>query len=339
MCLAAFVLTRSIVMPLSEALAIAERVANGDLGQEIQVRGRDEPAQLLEALRKMQRSLGSTIERITSASQQLASSSEQLHAVTESAKRDLQQQNDEVEQAATAVNEMTTAVEEVARNAASTAMASESGDQQGQQGHRQVNETIASIRALVEQVTHASAQATELAQQTQQISKVLDVIRGIAAQTNLLALNAAIEAARAGDAGRGFAVVADEVRSLAKRTQSSTEEIELMIESIQAGTQVTVQALSVSTGQAGQTLESAANAGTALEQISLSLSQINERNLVIASASQQQAEVAREVDRNLMNIRDLSVQTAAGAVQANTSSQDLSRLAGELNTLVTQFRL
>ncbi|WP_371877165.1 methyl-accepting chemotaxis protein [Pseudomonas solani] len=287
----------------------------------------------------MQGNLRATIQQIGSSSDQLASASEELHAVTEDANRGLHQQNAEIEQAATAVNQMTAAVEEVARNAVSTAAASKESDEAGRQGFIQVNDAITSIRTLAGQVTQASVRASELASQTRDISTVLDVIRGIAAQTNLLALNAAIEAARAGEAGRGFAVVADEVRSLAQRTQSSTEEIEEMIDNIQTGTQGTVDALLAGAGQAEQTLKSAANAGMALERITASITHINERNLIIASASEQQAQVAREVDRNLTNIRDLSLQTAAGANQTSASSQELSRLAIELSGMVTRFRV
>ncbi|CAN7547757.1 methyl-accepting chemotaxis protein [Aquipseudomonas alcaligenes] len=335
----ALVLTRSIVTPLGEAVVIAERVASGDLTRDITVIGKDEPAMLLAALRTMQGNLRATIQQIGSSSDQLASASEELHAVTEDANRGLHQQNAEIEQAATAVNQMTAAVEEVARNAVSTAAASKESDEAGRQGFIQVNDAITSIRTLAGQVTQASVRASELASQTRDISTVLDVIRGIAAQTNLLALNAAIEAARAGEAGRGFAVVADEVRSLAQRTQSSTEEIEEMIDNIQTGTQGTVDALLAGAGQAEQTLKSAANAGMALERITASITHINERNLIIASASEQQAQVAREVDRNLTNIRDLSLQTAAGANQTSASSQELSRLAIELSGMVTRFRV
>ncbi|HHJ4328629.1 TPA: methyl-accepting chemotaxis protein, partial [Klebsiella pneumoniae] len=157
--------------------------------------------------------------------------------------------------------------------------------------------------------------------------------------TNLLALNAAIEAARAGEAGRGFAVVADEVRALAHRTQQSTQEIEQMIGGIQQGTEDAVKAMRLSSERTASTLQLAEAAGGALDEIAAAISAINERNLVIASASEEQTQVAHEVDRNLVNIRDLSVQTTAGANQTNVASQELSRLALNLNGLVSRFRV
>ena len=331
----AMLLTRSIVAPLSEAVQVAEVVASGDLTRSIEAEGKDEPARLLLVLR-------STIQGIADSSNQLASASEELHAVTEDATRGLHQQNTEIEQAATAVNEMTAAVEEVARNAVSTSEASEASRESNvtaQQGREQVRQTVDSISLLSDDVGSTAAEVEQLAERVREISKVLDVIRSIAEQTNLLALNAAIEAARAGEAGRGFAVVADEVRALAHRTQQSTQEIEQMIGGIQDGSERAVTSMQNSNGRARSTLEVAQAAGVALEQITQAIASINERNLVIASASEEQAQVAREVDRNLVNIRDLSMQTSAGADQTSAASQELSRLAVDLNGLVARFKV
>jgi len=333
----ALLLTRSIVLPLSQSVRVAEVVAGGNLTDVISVSGKDEPARLLQALKSMQQSLRDTILRISESSNQLASASEELSCVTEDATRGLHQQSLEIDQAATAVNQMTAAVEEVASNAAATSQASRESDRIAQHGREQVQQTVRSIESLAEDVTTNVTQVEDLAQKVYGIAKVLDVIRSIAEQTNLLALNAAIEAARAGDAGRGFAVVADEVRALAHRTQQSTQEIEQMITGIQQGTDSAVSAMQQSNVQARSTLETAKAAGSALEDIASAFTLINERNIVIASASEEQAAVAREVDRNLMNIRNLSVQSSAGASQTSAASQELSRLAVDLNTLVARF--
>ncbi|OBZ23815.1 methyl-accepting chemotaxis protein [Pseudomonas protegens] len=335
----ALFLTRSIVRPLGQAVEVAETIARGDLGQSIAVSGKDEPARLLHALQTMQASLRGTLQRIADSSNQLASAAEELHAVTEHSSQTLHQQSNEVEQAATAVNEMTVAVEEVARNAVSTSEASQETDRTAHHGREQVQHTVDSIGQLAEDVTQTCQRVENLAVDVRNIGQVLEVIRSIAEQTNLLALNAAIEAARAGDAGRGFAVVADEVRALAHRTQQSTQEIESMINTIEEGTEGAVSAMRNSNERAHLTLEAARASGLALDQITQAITTINERNLVIASASEEQAQVAREVDRNLINIRDLSTQTSAGANQSNAASQELSRLAVDLNALVTQFKL
>ncbi|MUT53599.1 MULTISPECIES: methyl-accepting chemotaxis protein [Pseudomonas] len=335
----ATLLTRSIVVPLADAVAVAERVATGDLTQNIQVTGRDEPALLLLALGRMQESLRDTLRKIAASSDQLASASEELHTVTEDTSRGLHQQSAEIDQAATAVNQMTAAVEEVANNAVSTADASKGADRTTRDGRDQVNQALASIQHLVDDVTGTSAEIEQLASNANEISRVLDVIGAIAGQTNLLALNAAIEAARAGEAGRGFAVVADEVRALAHRTQQSTAEIEQMIVGIQTGTERAVTAMHSSQGRAAGTLEVAQGAGQALEVIAEAIASINQRNLVIASASEEQAQVAREVDRNLVNIRDLAMQTSAGANQTSAAAQDLSQLAVDLNGMVAQFKV
>ncbi|WP_095050228.1 methyl-accepting chemotaxis protein [Pseudomonas sp. Irchel s3h9] len=333
----ALLLTRSIVLPLAQSLGVAEVVASGDLTGNINISGKDEPARLLQALKSMQHNLRETIRQISESSSQLASASEELSCVTEDATRGLHQQSLEIEQAATAVNQMTAAVEEVASNAVATSEASRESDRIAQHGREQVHQTVLSIESLADDVTANASQVEDLAQKVYSISKVLDVIRSIAEQTNLLALNAAIEAARAGDAGRGFAVVADEVRALAHRTQQSTQEIEQMIGGIQQGTDSAVSSMQQSNVRARSTLELAKAAGAALEEIASAFTLINERNLVIASASEEQAAVAREVDRNLMNIRDLAMQTSAGANQTSAASQELSRLAVDLNSMVAKF--
>ena len=335
--LLAWLLIRSIVVPLAEAVRVTEVVAAGDLTRTIDVQGKDEPARLLESMKAMQVSLRKTIQSISDSSNQLASAAEELNVVTEDSSRGLAQQNGEIEQAATAVNQMTAAVDEVARNAVTTAEASKQSERSGREGQQQVARTVQSINDLAEGVTVTAGQVGELADKVRDISKVLDVIRAIAEQTNLLALNAAIEAARAGDAGRGFAVVADEVRALAHRTQQSTQEIEEMIGGIQQGTDRAVQAMQRSNDQARSTLVVAEAAGEALNQIAAAIATISERNLLVASASEEQAQVAREVDRNLVNIRDLSMQTSAGANQTSAASQELAQLAVGLRTLVTRF--
>lgn len=335
----ATLLTRSIVSPITEAVGVANRIAEGDLTQRINVTGGDEPAYLLTALQKMQANLHETIDQISSSSNQLASASEELHAVTEDTNRGLNQQSAEIEQAATAVNEMTAAVEEVASNAVTTADASRDADQSTQEGRSKVTEALESINQLVGNVLNTSKEVQNLAESANEISQVLVVIRSIAEQTNLLALNAAIEAARAGEAGRGFAVVADEVRALAHRTQQSTAEIEQMIDGIQSGTSRAVEAMNESQERANHTLGVANAANEALEIISEAITSINQKNLVIASASEEQAQVAREVDRNLVNIRDLSMQTSAGANQTSASSQELSRLAVDLNAMISKFKV
>jgi methyl-accepting chemotaxis protein len=332
-------ITRMITRPLAVAVASAQRIASGDLTQPISTDRRDEAGQLLNALGDMQNGLKHTLQEIASASDQLASAAEELSAVTEESTRGLTRQNDEIQQAATAVNQMTSAVEEVARNAVSTSEASSTAAGDALDGRGQVDQTVQGISTMVGEITESNAAVTTLATNIREISKVLEVIRSIADQTNLLALNAAIEAARAGEQGRGFAVVADEVRALAHRTQASTVEIEGMIGTVQAGADGAVTAMGKSLSLATSTQQLARQAGAALVKITEGVATINERNLVIASASEEQAQVAREVDRNLLNIQDLSTQTAAGANQTSASSQELSRLATSFNALVAQFKL
>ncbi|MCF4980812.1 HAMP domain-containing protein [Pseudomonas gessardii] len=335
----ATVLTRSITSPISDALAVAERIAGSDLSREIGVSGRDEAGRLLAALAKMQSNLRETIASIADSATQLASASEEMTAVTEDASRGLVRQNDEVNQAATAVTEMSAAVDEVARNAEAAAQSSRESMAFTHSGIENVAQTLKAIESLASNVASTGDQVKALSGRAQDISKVVEVIRAIAEQTNLLALNAAIEAARAGEQGRGFAVVADEVRALAHRTQQSTQEIEQMISAIQSDSTHAVSAMSVSAQMASSSISVAQSADLSLKQIAEAITQINERNLLIATASEEQAQVAREADQNLTSIRELSVQSSAGASQTASACGEMAGLAIELNRLVARFKV
>jgi methyl-accepting chemotaxis protein len=260
-----------------------------------------------------------------------------LSAITYESNASVQQQSSETELAATAVNQMTAAVEEVARNAVAASVSTQQSERSARTGMERVSETIASIENLSGAVQSTGTQIEQLALQTQSIAKVLDVIRAIAEQTNLLALNAAIEAARAGEQGRGFAVVADEVRALAHRTQVSTQEIEKMIEGVQAGSESAVSSMKQTDLEAIATLSIAREAGVAITEITKAVFDINERNCLIATASEEQAQVAKSVDQNLVSINNLSMQSTAAADQIFTASNELSVLATNLNKLVTRF--
>ncbi|QNH78013.1 methyl-accepting chemotaxis protein [Pseudomonas protegens] len=337
--LIALLFTRSIILPVQTLLATTRKIAEGDLRTQVEVSGQDELTELQTATRAMLDSLKSTIRHIADSSTQLASAAEEMSAITRESNAGIQQQSMETEQAATAVNEMTAAVEEVARNAVSASQSTQESERSAGLGKERVEQTIHSIEKLTGTVENTRVEMAGLAQQAQDITKVLDVIRAIAEQTNLLALNAAIEAARAGEQGRGFAVVADEVRALAHRTQLSTQEIEQMIQGIQSGSNKAMLSMQQSSEDASQTLAIAHEAGSAIGHITQAISHINERNLMIATASEEQAQVARSVDQNLMSIRDLSVQSSSAASQTSIASSELSNLAMGLNKLVARFSL
>jgi methyl-accepting chemotaxis protein len=332
-------LTKSMGDSIKGAIAAARRITSNDLTHSVAVQGSDEIAQLSTALRDMQETLRNTLQHISGSSSQLAAASEELHAVTEDMSRSMNVQNDQLQMAAAAVTEMSAAVDEVARSANATSESSASAEATVQHGRKQVSETKLAIDDLSQIVGETSGSMYQLSSQVEAISGVLDVIGAIAEQTNLLALNAAIEAARAGEQGRGFSVVADEVRALAARTQASTREIAVIIDKVKTASQVAANSMQISNEKAQLTRELADGADLALARIAAEISRINEMNLTIASASEEQAQTAREVDRNLVAIKDFGSQNATGALQTSASSNDLARIATELNAMVGQFSL
>ncbi|WP_411959627.1 methyl-accepting chemotaxis protein [Pseudomonas sp. s4] len=287
----------------------------------------------------MRANLATTLQRIGDASAQLGDAAEQLHGITQTSTQQLRRQDGEIDQAATAVNQLTTAVDEVARNAAASASESSRGEHAARSGRSEVQGSLDSIARLVEDVGLAAHQVQALAAGVQNIARVLEVIRAVAEQTNLLALNAAIEAARAGDAGRGFAVVADEVRGLALRTQQSTGEIEGIIGELHGAATQAVASMQQNRERARSTLDTAHSAAEALLQLGDTVEAISQRTLLIAGAAEQQVQVAREIDSNLLNIRALSLRTTADAEQTRAASEALTRLANGLREVVRTFRV
>ncbi|NLD13892.1 MAG: methyl-accepting chemotaxis protein [Gammaproteobacteria bacterium] len=294
---------------------------------------------MMRAMQQMQEQLRSTLAHITDSSHQLASTSEELSIITNDSSRAVHEQASQLEQAVTAVNEMTAAIEEVASNANNTSRNTEQTQAQVQSGQQLLQETVNTIDNLTAEIGSTNQGISRLAGNVQEIGKVIEVIRSIAEQTNLLALNAAIEAARAGEQGRGFAVVADEVRALAGRTQDSTVEIERMIGTVQNETEVAVKNMDASSQWVTNTREMAHEVLEVLSRSAELMDQTNQQNLSIASAAEEQAMVAQEVDKSLVAIHDLSAQTSAGADETQVSSQELARLAEGLNDLLKQFRL
>lgn len=336
---AAYLLTNAITRPIYKAVAVANQLSEGDLSVDVGRTNKDETGRLLQAMQNTADNLKQMIATISSASDELASASEELAVVTEQTSKGISQQETETEMVATAMNEMATTVHDVANNAAKTSEAANHADEQAISGAQVVEQTIASVNALSDSVNHSSGKLEEVQRDVLNISTILDVIREIAEQTNLLALNAAIEAARAGEQGRGFAVVADEVRSLAARTQGSTSEIQNIIEQLQAGTRVTVEAMEQGVSHAGQCVEQAQGASAALEAITQAISVISDMNMQIASASEQQSTVAEEINQSVINVKRIAEENSVASNQTSSSSAEIARLAEQLNGLVAQFKV
>ncbi|MCF6282912.1 MAG: methyl-accepting chemotaxis protein [Candidatus Polarisedimenticolaceae bacterium] len=340
--LLAILITRSVVLPLSQALTIANTIASGDLTSKIEVKeteGNNEVSHLIAALRKMNTKLHLIVSEVIGASSQLGGAVDQLANVTKEANSAVIRQKSETQQAATAVNEMSATVQEVSRNALDAATAAHNADDEAKKGHNVVSDAITTIQTLAGDVENANQVIKELKDDSNNIGTVLDVIRGIAEQTNLLALNAAIEAARAGEQGRGFAVVADEVRTLAQRTQESTTEIQSMIERLQNGAGRAMQVMEAGQCQASSCVEKAAEAGLSLKQITSAVTIINRMNDQIAGVAKEQTTVASEIDKNMNNINDIANHSANNVQEISAASEQLATLANGLQNAVKQFKV
>lgn len=338
---AAWVIARMITQRMTVAIDAMHDIAegDGDLTRRLDDSGSDEIAQLASGFNMFAGKIQNLVGRVTGFTSQLASAASEMSAITEETSRGAQNQQGETEQVVSAIDELMISVQDVARNASEAASSAAHADDETIKGQKEVASTVNSINALAHEVERAATVIHKLGDDSQNIGKVLDVIKGIAEQTNLLALNAAIEAARAGEQGRGFAVVADEVRTLASRTQQSTQEIQHMIESLQAGSDDAVHAMEGSRNMAQSSVEQAARAGASLEVIAGAVNTISTMNIQIASAAEQQAAVSSGINSSIHSISKVCDQTADGARQTAHSGEELARLAVELQSLLGQFRI
>ncbi|MFO6423216.1 methyl-accepting chemotaxis protein [Motilimonas sp. KMU-193] len=333
-------LSRSIIIPLNHITSTIRKInLDKDLGKRANVIGHDEIADVGQNFDEMLSTFQELIKDVNHAVDTLSSASEELSLNAAETQRGMRSQLDETDMVATAVTEMGSTIEEISNNTEAAASRAENTNQNAIKGRQSVEQTIKKINILADSLTRSSGAVEELEQESQTIGQVLEVIRGIAEQTNLLALNAAIEAARAGEQGRGFAVVADEVRSLAQRTQNSTQEISNIISSLQEKTGSIVALIRDCHIQGQESTEQAKLAGELLEQITQDVTDISETSTQIAAAIEEQSTVAAEVNKNIVNIRDIAEASNLAATQTSQASDDILQQASILTKSVRRFKL
>ncbi|MBG4740430.1 methyl-accepting chemotaxis protein [Pseudomonas aeruginosa] len=331
---------RGVTRPILGVAHMLRDIASGegDLTQRLPHTGRDELGELAGWFNRFLDKLQPIIRDVKVSVRDARSTADQSAAISSQTSAGMQQQFREIDQVATASHEMTATAQDVARSAAQAADAARGADQATRDGLALIDRTTQSIDSLAANLTSAMGQVEQLASSSEEIGSVLEVIRAIAEQTNLLALNAAIEAARAGDAGRGCAVGADEVRNLARRTQDSVEQIRGVIEGLQQGTRAVVDAMHGSHRQAQGSVEQVDEAVAALQRIGEAVTVINDMNLQIASAAEEQSSVAEEINRNVAAIRDVTESLSSQAEESAQVSQSLNRLANHQQGLMEQFK-
>jgi len=334
-------LTRMIVNPIEVTVSAMRAIAEGegDLTLRLDDSGRNELSELAAAFNSFSERVRAMVSEVSEMTIALSSSSMQLAELVNSISASIFKQNGETEQVATAMHEMTVTVSDVSKQASEAFELANSAAMNSDEGKVVVEHTVTSIQSLTDDIDSASQVINQLEQDSVAIGTVLDVIKVIAEQTNLLALNAAIEAARAGEQGRGFAVVADEVRKLASKTQDSTKEIQLSIETLQQRSISAVNVMQQSIKQAKDSTDNANKASDVLSMINDSVMHIKDMNTNIATAVEEQAHVSEEINRNVVNINDISSNISQVASKTAAAGKEVELLAGRLKNMVDQFKI
>ena len=333
------VITRAITRPIAYAVQSANRLAEGDLTIDVKVDSTDETGQLLLAMRKMAQNIQEMIMQVATATEQLTGAAHEIAVVTKQTAFNLESQKEDLSQTSVAMEQMSASIQEVAKSATSAAQSAGKADSEALTGRSVVDKVSGSINLLADELEETQSIIQKLDHETASVDSILEVITSIAAQTNLLALNAAIEAARAGEQGRGFAVVADEVRTLASRTQQSIEEIQQMTGRLKNEAKTSVQAMQSGHAKTVSTVELSKQAEQSLLEISSAVSSINQMNMQIASAAQQQSAVADQTSASIHIMNQSAVENSVGAQQVSVATEEIAQLSVNLKQLVSVFKV
>ncbi|MND67047.1 Methyl-accepting chemotaxis protein PctB [compost metagenome] len=311
----------------------------GDLTRRLSVQNKDEFGELATSFNRFVERIHASISEVSSATRLVHDLSEKVVNASNASITGSEEQSMRTNSVAAAINELGAATQEIARNAADASQHASGASEQAHGGREVVEEAISAMTALSQRISESCAQIETLNASTDEIGKILDVIKGISQQTNLLALNAAIEAARAGEAGRGFAVVADEVRNLAHRTQESAEEIHRMITSLQVGSREAVHTMNTSQVSSEQTVQVANQAGERLASVTQRIGEIDGMNQSVATATEEQTAVVESLNLDITQINALNQQGVENLNETLRHCDQLAQQAGRLKQLVGSFRI
>ncbi|EOG7670572.1 methyl-accepting chemotaxis protein [Vibrio cholerae] len=337
--LSSWLLAGIIVTPIRQLQQTVREIAKGNLLVKAQEEGNNEITLLARDVNATVIQLRQTVESLVRISTDVASASTELATVMTQASVNSDQEKQEVEQVASAVNQLQSTAQSVTDHAHSADGAAQQANQLASQSLRMFEESHRATAKMADQLTEAAQVVNQLKEQSERIGNVTEVIRSISEQTNLLALNAAIEAARAGESGRGFAVVADEVRMLAARTQTSTQEIQAIIEELQNQSNTANSSMHSSLSLLEQNQSLAAKVSASLTEINHSISALGQINAQVATASEEQSQVTKDINRNLSNIYELVSQNVTGITQSAAASHELSDLAEQQHQQLQYFRV